>query len=227
MQQRRGRGAPKEGGTPADGDGVKDAATADPSPPVQLRAPRHGGWKGFRGGGREAQMLRGEPGYHLGGCSKWYTGVRRVEHEAFGKRVETAACLVSTTRRYCKRTVPRSPVGPPRRRLLCATLLNQVLVLRRSLNVSVGRSSFVFKVETLKRVGRPWRYTYRRLPVTSTTLAFPRPSSAVVFLDTCTTKCILQRVWPRRRTVGPLRPSLCSLASGAPASNPFTTNTAS
>ena len=72
MQQRRGRGAPKEGGTPADGDGVKDAATADPSPPVQLRAPRHGGWKGFRGGGREAQMLRGEPGYHLGGCSKWY-----------------------------------------------------------------------------------------------------------------------------------------------------------
>ena len=149
-------------------------------------------------------------------------------------RVETAACLVSrtTTRRYCKRTVPRSPVGPPSRRLLCATLLNQVLVLRRSLNVSVGRSSFVFKVETLKRVGRPWRCTryrtgYRRLPVTSTTLAFPRPSSAVVFLDTCTAKCILHRVWPRRRTVGPLRPSLCSLASGAPASNPFTTNTAS
>eukprot|EP00752_Nemacystus_decipiens_P004634 g4228.t1 len=68
MQQRRGRGAPKQGGTIADGVGVKDGAPTDPSPPtaVQLRAPRHGGWKGFRGDGREAQMLRGEPGYHLG-----------------------------------------------------------------------------------------------------------------------------------------------------------------
>ncbi|CAM9673143.1 unnamed protein product, partial [Hapterophycus canaliculatus] len=35
-------------------------------PAPKLRAPRHGGWKGFRSGGREAQMLRGEPGYHLG-----------------------------------------------------------------------------------------------------------------------------------------------------------------
>lgn len=69
MQQRRGRGSPKEGVPTVDGAGVKDVVTADPSPTVmQLRAPRHGGWKGFRrGGGREAHMLRGEPGYHLGG----------------------------------------------------------------------------------------------------------------------------------------------------------------
>lgn len=70
MQQRRGpgRGAPKEGVPTTDSAGVKDAAAADP--PLQLRAPRHGGYTAAvsRSGGREAQMLRGEPGYHLGGC---------------------------------------------------------------------------------------------------------------------------------------------------------------
>lgn len=43
------------------------SATAEPAP--ALRRPRHGGWKGTEPG-REAQMLRGEPGYHLGGLSE-------------------------------------------------------------------------------------------------------------------------------------------------------------
>ncbi|CAM9483537.1 unnamed protein product [Ectocarpus fasciculatus] len=60
---RRERGGSK-GSVP-----VSNAAGAQEEPEAapQLRAPRHGGWKGSKSaGGREAQMLRGEPGYHLG-----------------------------------------------------------------------------------------------------------------------------------------------------------------
>ncbi|CAM9305075.1 unnamed protein product [Ectocarpus sp. 13 AM-2016] len=62
MNRREGGGS--EGGVPASNAvGAQDK----PEPAPQLRAPRHGGWKGSRSaGGREAQMLRGEPGYHLG-----------------------------------------------------------------------------------------------------------------------------------------------------------------
>lgn len=68
MQRRRGRGGPQERSPASDGgDGSPEEITdTNASPAAQLRAPRHGGWKGFRGDGREAQMLRGEPGYHLG-----------------------------------------------------------------------------------------------------------------------------------------------------------------
>lgn len=77
MQRRRGAGPRREGDP--DGSGAIDehaapiaAATATtPStsagPATVLRKPRHGGWKGTEPG-REEQMLRGEPGYHLGGC---------------------------------------------------------------------------------------------------------------------------------------------------------------
>lgn len=77
MQRRRGAGPRRDGD--ADGFSSMDdhaapsaAATAttpstsaDPATTV-LRKPRHGGWKGMEPG-REEQMLRGEPGYHLGG----------------------------------------------------------------------------------------------------------------------------------------------------------------
>ncbi|CAM9227953.1 unnamed protein product [Pylaiella littoralis] len=68
QRRRRERGDPKVSSRTSDGGvGSPDAVTtADASPAVQLRAPRHGGWKGFRADGREGQMLRGEPGYHLG-----------------------------------------------------------------------------------------------------------------------------------------------------------------
>lgn len=68
--QRRGRGGSQAGSPASRGAGAKeDVAAASAGQTPALRAPRHGGWKGFKGGGREAQMLRGEPGYHLGGCS--------------------------------------------------------------------------------------------------------------------------------------------------------------
>lgn len=41
-----------------------DSENREP-PALELRKPRHGGWKG-KVPGREEQMLRGEPGYHLG-----------------------------------------------------------------------------------------------------------------------------------------------------------------
>lgn len=124
MHQRRGREDPKEGGPTADGAGAKDAATtADPSPPVQLRAPRHGGWKGFRGEGREAQMLRGEPGYHLGGCSKESSvqGLRCFGQVDVVQRKWDTACLDIYIQRR-GREQPRDPFlgrrEPPLRSLL-------------------------------------------------------------------------------------------------------------
>lgn len=63
---RRERGGSKGGVLASNAVGAQDEPEAAP----QLRAPRHGGWKGSKSaGGREARMLRGEPGYHLGGCS--------------------------------------------------------------------------------------------------------------------------------------------------------------
>lgn len=71
MQRRRAAGV--QGRTGDNDTAVKDApaaaaaaaATATADAPAALRRPRHGGWKGTEPG-REAQMLRGEPGYHLG-----------------------------------------------------------------------------------------------------------------------------------------------------------------
>lgn len=76
MQRRRGAGPRREGdnnGTGCIDEHVALTAAATATTPVTsagpatvLRKPRHGGWKGTEPG-REEQMLRGEPGYHLGG----------------------------------------------------------------------------------------------------------------------------------------------------------------
>lgn len=67
----RKRGASGQEGANPNGVDVKNEV-AEPVPiPVAiatapgLRPPRHGGWKGTEPG-REAAMLRGERGYHLG-----------------------------------------------------------------------------------------------------------------------------------------------------------------
>lgn len=67
MQRRKGADAVRGGGDDANGAEKQSIAAAAPASTaaVELRRPRHGGWQGTEPG-REAQMLRGEPGYHLG-----------------------------------------------------------------------------------------------------------------------------------------------------------------
>lgn len=73
MQRRRGAGPRRE--DDHDGVGAVDehaapvasaTATTPATPAPVLRKPRHGGWKGTEPR-REDQLLRGEPGYNLGG----------------------------------------------------------------------------------------------------------------------------------------------------------------
>lgn len=73
MQRKRGVGlqaGENDNGVGSGSDGVTAEAapsgTAATAVAPVLRRPRHGGYKGTAPG-REAQMLRGEPGYHLGG----------------------------------------------------------------------------------------------------------------------------------------------------------------
>lgn len=76
MQRKRGARPRREGDTNVSGSidehaALTAAATAttpatSAGPATVLRKPRHGGFKGTEPG-REEQMLRGEPGYHLGG----------------------------------------------------------------------------------------------------------------------------------------------------------------
>ena len=57
--------------------GVENEPAAPDTPAVELRKPRHGGWKG-KEPGRLDRMLRGEPGYHLGRYRPRVTGGRSV-----------------------------------------------------------------------------------------------------------------------------------------------------